>query len=145
LWPIGLGWRVHVLSLPCSLLCYNMHLLFKISLSSCLALQINCGECFPAPVKHVTKKFSLKRIYTCMGVCVTPYAVKEMSIFSLALIFVSSFKQPVLVALSPWVFPHFEEWIFEMCSTDKIIVEDIRCIYKTSCFENLFTGKRTHS
>jgi len=42
-------------------------------------------------------------------VCVAPYAVKEMSVFSLAVIFVLSFKQLVLVALSVWGFPHFQE------------------------------------
>jgi len=78
-------------------------------------------------------------------VYVTLFAVKEMSVFSLAVIFVLSFKQPMLVALSPWVFPHFEECMCEMCSTDKITVEDIRRICKTGCFETLFTGKRTHS
>jgi hypothetical protein len=44
-----------------------------------------------------------------VGVYVAPYAVKEMSVFSLAVIFVLSFKQFVLVAPNPRVFPHFEE------------------------------------
>jgi hypothetical protein len=85
-----------------------MHLLFKISPSSSLALQINCGECFPDPVRRVAVE-TLQKIDMCGFVCVAPYAVKEMSVFSLAVIFVLSFKQLLLVALSLWVFPHFDE------------------------------------